>query len=223
MSVTEIITKDGIIKYKDERGRFTKRPHHITKKLKQQAINLYTQSNLSQLQIARMLHINRAQLCRWLKEEGILRKRKLRSATIRIPKDQEILAYIAGIFDGEGSIEFKKYRGTDGVTRHRIRIMVSNTSKELMDFLVSNIGGKVTKCKGSKKPVYQWQLTRALDVFIFCKAILPYLIVKRTKVEDALNGMKDELNIVDDTHGVMLSATGRDLIFARQEGFGKRY
>jgi len=63
----------------------------------------------------------------------------LADVSISIPKEEWKLGYMAGIIDGEGSIFFTK----PGV---QFKISVSNTSRELMEFLKRELREGVSPC-----------------------------------------------------------------------------
>jgi len=97
-----------------------------------------------------------------------------------MPISSELCAYAAGFVDGEGCICFtrRKY-GYYPV------IQVSNTNKDVLDFLVMVFGGKVGKKSDNTdkwKAQYVWRLfgPRAVE---FLRLIHPYLLVKRTQAE----------------------------------------
>ena len=79
---------------------------------------------------------------------------------------KEELGYFAGILDGEGCI----YKG---------RILITNTSRELMEWLINRIGGRYMQ----KKPVenhkitYAWSL-RVSDTRTLLKLVHPLLLIK---------------------------------------------
>ena len=100
------------------------------------------------------------------------------------------IAYMAGIVDGEGSI-------TAYVTqRTRIRLTVTNTSLELMKWMVSRFGGSFyTKAKKEERNMqaYGWEVAckkaeKAL------RLLLPFLVIKKRQAELALQ-IQDTITI----------------------------
>lgn len=100
-----------------------------------------------------------------------------------------VLAYLAGIVDGEGSLSIGSYSkssiGTDQFTTY---LCICNTNKDMIDWLVDNFG---TKCipytnnqlsKNSRLPVWRWQITGDKLLHV-CELILPYIVAKRRQVE----------------------------------------
>lgn len=85
-------------------------------------------------------------------------------------------SYVAGIFDGEGCIDFYKSR-----KQILCRVTITNTNLELLERIQASFGGAIeqkTTRKEHWKPSYQLRFgcTQAVN---FIDKILPYLIVKR--------------------------------------------
>jgi hypothetical protein len=105
---------------------------------------------------------------------------------------QSKLSYMAGFMDGEGSFSITKtysvQRKKDGskITYlvYKLWVSVTNTNREVMDWVAKNFGGKVltgsNKNRNPKhKTRYTWALSSFSDIEKFTLGILPYLIVKR--------------------------------------------
>ena len=91
--------------------------------------------------------------------------------------EQEII-YTAGLFDGEGSVCLvcKNRKKNKNITRHP-QAQITNTSKEIIDFLYSVFGGYIKHQKGRKenhKQSWVWSIEcqKGLN---FLKLIRPYL------------------------------------------------
>lgn len=92
------------------------------------------------------------------------------------------VAYIAGIFDGEGCIK-KRNKGRRGYD-----LRIANTCRDLHDWLVQVVGGIVhyrTQKAGYKQCGF-WILHRRIAVVAFLMRLRPYLIVKAKEVDAAL-------------------------------------
>ena len=94
-----------------------------------------------------------------------------------------ILAYLAGILDGEGTIYLRRRgRNVD------FRVAVSMTDREPLDLFQKTFGGGVVHYdvpKGGNKGVFRWAISssgaeRALS------ALAPYLFIKKRKAQIAL-------------------------------------
>ncbi len=98
-------------------------------------------------------------------------------------------AYIAGIIDGEGCIRHFIEKG-----RHILvsRIIVANTSFELIDYLHKRLGGNYWE-RRHKNPNYKrcwlWELNSNVRVQCLLDVLFPYFIVKRQKAEEALKSL----------------------------------
>ncbi len=108
-----------------------------------------------------------------------------RRQTIRVPTDERELAYVAGLFDGEGSISYVPLDNGHGSWK----LTITNTSWPMHEWLIERIGGGVTDMKHNRVPCWQWRLNRQKDVFLLMEAIRPYLVIKRDRVELALESV----------------------------------
>jgi hypothetical protein len=110
-------------------------------------------------------------------------------------------AYIAGIIDGEGCIYIAKikYRKKLGGYRYRAEINVTNTKKELIDFLHRKIPiswicsrQQYTKYKTSFKSkkvkrVFIMRVVNQKQLKNILLDILPYLILKKKNAKNMLH------------------------------------
>ena len=102
-------------------------------------------------------------------------------------KNKEILAYTAGIVDGEGCIGVG--RNSRNNRTYFIRILVANTDVLLLEWLKQQWGGDIALRKHKNhqnwKPYRCWRIShrRALD---FLRQIRPYLIIKQAQADLAL-------------------------------------
>lgn len=98
----------------------------------------------------------------------------------------EILAYTAGIVDGEGCISISAYKDArTSEKRFRGDMAVGMTNKDVIDWLGETLDGNVYKARASydkTKAVYVWQMCAA-DAAKLLSAILPFLIVKKKQAE----------------------------------------
>ncbi len=96
----------------------------------------------------------------------------------------EKFAYLAGIIDGEGSF----YIAQDN--RHgksfNSRLYVTNTDKELIDWLYKNFKGLTYSYNSIKNPHwktrFQW-IVQKKDILEMCENIFPYLVVKKEQAK----------------------------------------
>ena len=91
---------------------------------------------------------------------------------------EEEWAYIAGIFDGEGSIVKRRTVTSDSYAIHIVQ-----KERELLRWLQIRLGGGVY---GDKQNCGRWATNRRENVVKISQGMLPYLIVKQEKVRTAL-------------------------------------
>jgi len=84
------------------------------------------------------------------------------------------LAYLAGIIDGEGHIGVHEAGTT-------VAIQVTNTSKELMDWLLSKLGGNVAPREklGGHKQLWVWSVYDKKHMRFFVDEVAPYSLLKK--------------------------------------------
>lgn len=100
---------------------------------------------------------------------------------------KEKLIYLAGILDGEGCL--RPTKDNRGKRRYRKpRCEISNTSKNLIDWLYKNFDGHCypVKKEGNRKLQYRWDL-RHNEMRRILPRVLPYLRIKK---KDALKSLK---------------------------------
>lgn len=98
---------------------------------------------------------------------------------------EKTLSYIAGFFDGEGTINISPGRGSNYYT---LSISVTNTDHEILFQLKEWLGGKVSNAKvrnARSKPVRRWSVDSGQAEEIL-EALLPYLIVKKRRAHLAI-------------------------------------
>lgn len=100
-----------------------------------------------------------------------------------------LLAYVAGIIDGEGCIGIKTNGSQKTGAKFVIRVSIGHTSEWLISMIHMQFGGSLyLKYAGSEhhKPAWGWELSsRKAESFL--KLILPYLQIKRPQAELALS------------------------------------
>ena len=93
------------------------------------------------------------------------------------------LAYIGGIIDGEGSIYLSTTKGNTSVVAG---VAVTMTSLECVNFLhrITGMGHiQVYKRPGKYKTAYKWTIGGRLEIYLFLKAVHPYLLVKEKQAD----------------------------------------
>ena len=103
------------------------------------------------------------------------------------------IAYIAGLFDGKGSIYYKKViekRKTKKPTKvWKIRMEMSMPDKNVMELVHETLGcGTLHEKKIPKgiKKYWRWQCAHR-DTLYVCKLLWPYVVVKLHKIEQVID------------------------------------
>lgn len=104
------------------------------------------------------------------------------------------LAYLAGFFDGEGTVYLYKRMKPEGWPNHDIRFQITNTNKEVIEWIHKIFGGqtyyKDRSLQNAKwKPSYLWHANRKVFDQV-APAIFPFIIVKRAQLELAFEFRK---------------------------------
>jgi hypothetical protein len=101
-------------------------------------------------------------------------------------------AYLAGFFDGEGSIYFVEAKNTI-----RIDISLGNTFEPAIKAYQKVFGGHSRKRDPHNGilPIYEWKIGRQSDLETFLLSVLPYLVTKREQAKIALDFVRNRKNI----------------------------
>ena len=122
--------------------------------------------------------------------------------------DQLDIGYIAGVFDADGSISFKKYpkkrKGSDkDYKTYDIRLELSMITKEVIDAVHATLGVGTVRPKPpgkgqlGTKMQYRWRCGFR-DALHVCKLFWPYAIVKLHKIEQIIDYYEPELQDIND-------------------------
>ena len=103
---------------------------------------------------------------------------------------QEVdLAYAAGLFDGEGTVDIARptLRKPTYSPRHTLQIKVGNTSPGVIMWLRSVFGGSITKrlLRPPRRPLWVWSLS-TLQAKNFLESVLPFLRIKQQEATIAI-------------------------------------
>ena len=106
--------------------------------------------------------------------------------------DDKDLNWIAGFFDGEGSVGLyhQKERPTQlrsgGRARHVLTLTITNTNRDVLDWVSMLFGGVVGQHGGCNMPCDRWRLTGRDKQREFLTRMLPFLRIKKSQAEYAL-------------------------------------
>jgi len=116
--------------------------------------------------------------------------------------------YMAGLFDGEGSVYVKqiteKRKGKNPCKVWKIRMEMSMTDKNVMELFHETLGvGTLKERKFNKeyaknwKQQYRWTCSHRQALYV-SKLLWPYSIVKLQKLEKIINHYEPALQDLDD-------------------------
>jgi len=121
--------------------------------------------------------------------------------------NQNDIAYIAGLFDGEGSVMCKQYmRKKKGEKKAyktwNIRCEIAMTEKEVIEWLHETLGFGWSKEKTGKRPKHykrqwRWQCSHR-DALTFAKLVWPYTQIKLHQIERIIDHYEPYLQGLDD-------------------------
>lgn len=106
-------------------------------------------------------------------------------------EENEKLAYLAGIIDGEGTISIAKQHPREGRKSfsYLLRISVTNTDISLSKWLQKEFGGSIHITKRdhieNHKNLHLWALG-ANDSYKLFKKIQPYSVIKQNQIKLAM-------------------------------------
>jgi hypothetical protein len=92
-----------------------------------------------------------------------------------------LYSYLAGIFDGEGTIGIARHKQTDMVSyKYTAYISIGMSSAPILKLISKTFGGNVTKesVLPNRKQIYRWKRSSFLMIEVVDK-LLPFLIEKR--------------------------------------------
>lgn len=97
-------------------------------------------------------------------------------------------AYIAGLFDGEGTVRVEKSVATHSSGnkgfRYRLGVSIASTDKIVIDFVQSFYGGntRFRKGTGNQRDWYEYYLYNE-HARVFLSGLLQYFIIKKDRAE----------------------------------------
>ena len=94
-----------------------------------------------------------------------------------------ILAYTAGFFDGEGSINLLKRNRKHWNPEYVLMVAMGQKDGKTLDWIVDNFGGNVYLVK--RDGSYYWAVSNK-KAYVFLKKLIPYLQYKKPQAELAM-------------------------------------
>lgn len=104
----------------------------------------------------------------------------------------EELAYMAGLFDGEGSIYIGK-ASSHRQQLYSVCLSITNTDKDVLQWAVEHFGGAVSLKPAERahyKTRYLWRAQAIRNTAIVLEQILPFLKIKKQQALLALRFLK---------------------------------
>lgn len=102
------------------------------------------------------------------------------------------LAYVAGLFDGEGSIVIGCGKNKKGrvAPSYWLQVGITNTDRELIDWLHQTFGGHISDnshspSRRNQRACWAWRIM-STHALIFLRSIDPFLRVKKAQAELAI-------------------------------------
>ena len=112
-------------------------------------------------------------------------------------------AYIAGLFDGEGSVDFKGRKEKRGNVQ-AVLMRIEMTDETVLNWVHETLGvGTVRKRNRSPSRKAHWKdawvySVRFRDALHVCKILWPYTIVKLHKIEQIIDHYEPDIQGLDD-------------------------
>ena len=112
-------------------------------------------------------------------------------------------AYIAGLFDGEGSVDFAKRKEKRGNVQ-AILMRIEMTDETVLNWVHETLGvGTVRKRNRSPSRKAHWKdawvySVRFRDALHVCKILWPHAIVKLHKIEQIIDHYEPDIQGLDD-------------------------
>ncbi len=98
--------------------------------------------------------------------------------------------YIAGFFDGEGSVLFKKHNDKRGFSYTEINVFITSTDKEVLEEIQEYLKyGVITETGNHKngwKHCYRLYINKQLEMLSVLKQLYPYLRIKKEDANKAI-------------------------------------
>lgn len=98
-----------------------------------------------------------------------------------------MLSYLAGFFDGEGSINILTRPRKQNI-EYSLTVAIGQKDGATLDWIVDNFGGKVYLVK--RDGTYYWVCTHKRAI-VFLKQMLPFLQYKKPQAEVAIKFYRD--------------------------------
>ena len=106
-----------------------------------------------------------------------------------------ILAYAAGVIDGEGCISisadlYRQRTASTTIPYHSLQVDVANIDRRLPEFMCRHFGGSIMQgARPNRKPYYRWAIrSKAAEAFL--RLVYPFLAIKKEQADIAFRFRK---------------------------------
>lgn len=128
------------------------------------------------------------------KREELYQRSKILKQLVRVTTETPTSsnldhAYLAGFFDGEGSVSIINFEG-HGHRQFASRLNVTNTDLPTLELYKKIYGGSIRKHSKPRMQTYRWELRKNEDRQHFLLSVLPYLIVKKEEASIVLDFLR---------------------------------
>lgn len=99
------------------------------------------------------------------------------------------IAYLAGLFDGEGCVFISRKKSTGVNPSYGVSVSISNCHRGILELLRRAYGGYVkhyNETRPNQRDWFTWQLSGGKMAASFLTAIRPYSIIKAEEIDLAL-------------------------------------
>ncbi len=131
-------------------------------------------------------------------------------------KEDLIMAYMAGILDGDGSFSLLKEKRASGF-KYSPCIQLSNVFEGMTDFLHQNFGGskKIKSPQGhAKKTQYVWNVRGFESCKTVIERIIPYIVLKKKQANLLLNFVNHSKKLNPETEKIKIQLMNNDCLVA---------
>jgi len=135
------------------------------------------------------------------------------------PREAALLAYMAGIFDGEGCVGIKKYKptGKQRTTCYFLYLDMGMTYREIPELFKSVFGGSLREERVlRKRSMWRWNATGKTHLAAILGALIPYLRVKREQALLALSCVNEWTQI---KNGKLFTRLTEKELLGREEAY----
>lgn len=118
----------------------------------------------------------------WAKHRLGLRKSFDQIVSVKpVTLSEPVLAYLAGLIDGEGTVSIRKFSG-----KWKPHIRIANTSRVLLDWLETTVAGpgiftEHRRIGPSRLPYYMFHIP-GIGYVEHYERLLPYMVIKREQM-----------------------------------------